>query len=122
MFQLATITILTHYRQLFGSCGAHKTCVFRLVAKISDQFSEQRINIKFCVKLGKNPSDTCEMLSEVCGGNFKKVKCNGSQMALMSKSQMKSMVITFFDIKGTVHFEFTPQDQTFNQAYYVEVF
>jgi hypothetical protein len=40
----------------------------RLVAKMSDLFLEQRINIKFCVKLGRNASDTCGMLSEACGG------------------------------------------------------
>jgi hypothetical protein len=40
----------------------------------------------------------------------------------MSKSQMKTMLITFFDIKGaTIHFDFIPQGQTVNQAYYVEI-
>jgi hypothetical protein len=35
---------------------------------MSDQFLEQRINSKFCVKLGKNASDTCELFSEAYGG------------------------------------------------------
>jgi hypothetical protein len=39
----------------------------------------------------------------------------------MSKSQMKTMIFTFFDIKGNIHFEFISQGQTVNQAYYVEV-
>jgi transposase len=33
---------------------------------------------------------------------------------------MKTMFISFFDIKGTVHFEFIPPCQTVNQTYYVE--
>jgi len=40
----------------------------RLVAKMSDRFLEQRINIKLSEKLEKNASDTCEMLSEAYGG------------------------------------------------------
>jgi hypothetical protein len=56
-------------RQLCGSGGADKTCVFlRLVVKMSDRFLEQRINIKFCVKLGNNSSGTSTMLSEAYGG------------------------------------------------------
>jgi hypothetical protein len=31
------------------------------------------------------------------------------------------VLITFFDIKGTVHFPFIPQGETVNQAYYVEI-
>jgi hypothetical protein len=36
----------------------------RLVAKTSERFLEQRINIKFCVKFGKHGSYTCAKLSE----------------------------------------------------------
>jgi len=31
------------------------------------------------------------------------------------------MLITFFDIKGTVRSEFIPQGQAFNQTYYVQI-
>jgi hypothetical protein len=41
--------------------------LIRLVRKISDLFLEQQISIKFCVKLGRNASDTCGMLSGACG-------------------------------------------------------
>jgi hypothetical protein len=34
---------------------------------------------------------------------------------------MKTMLITFFDIKDVVHFEFITQGQTINQAFYVEI-
>jgi hypothetical protein len=39
----------------------------------------------------------------------------------MSKSKMKTMLISFFYVKGIVHFEFITQDQTIKQAYYVEI-
>jgi hypothetical protein len=34
---------------------------------------------------------------------------------------MKTVLITFFNIKDVIHFEFIPQDQSVNQAYYVEM-
>jgi hypothetical protein len=64
-----TVTISTHYREICRNSGADKNCVFlRLVAKMSDRFLEHRISITFCVKLGKNASDPCAMLSETYGG------------------------------------------------------
>jgi uncharacterized metal-binding protein len=39
----------------------------RLVIKMSDRFFEHQINIQFCVKLRKNASDICKLLSEVYG-------------------------------------------------------
>jgi hypothetical protein len=43
-----------------------------IVAKISDLFLEQEIDIKFCVKLGKNGSDMYAMLSKAYGGGTMK--------------------------------------------------
>jgi hypothetical protein len=43
---------------------------------MKDQFLEQEINIKFCVKLGKNATDTCAMLTNVHGGrSYEKIEC-----------------------------------------------
>jgi hypothetical protein len=39
----------------------------------------------------------------------------------MSKSQMKTLLITYFDIKHITHFKFIPQGQTVSQAYYVVI-
>ena len=37
------------------------------------------------------------------------------------KSNVKNMLICFFDIKGLVHFVFVQQGQTVNQMFYLEV-
>jgi len=39
----------------------------------------------------------------------------------LSKSQIKTLLITVFDIDGSVHFEFIPQGQAVNYAYYVGI-
>lgn len=43
------------------------------------------------------------------------------KIARMSKSKMKCMLITFFDAKGLLHYEFVPEGETVNQKYYMEV-
>ena len=38
-----------------------------------------------------------------------------------SKSRVKTMLLTFFDTRGILHYEFLPNGQTVNQVYYLEV-
>jgi ABC-type phosphate/phosphonate transport system permease subunit len=51
----------------------------------------------------------------------KKMTSSLPKNAHVSKSRMKTLLITFFDIKDIVHSEFFPQSQTVNQAYYLEI-
>jgi hypothetical protein len=78
---------------------------------MNDRFSEQRINIKFCMKLGKNASDTCATLSKAYGEKLWKSQVflsgiNDSKRACISESQIKTMLILFFNTK--VLFTFSP--------------
>jgi hypothetical protein len=57
------------------------------------------------------------MVSEAYRGEAMKRKMllsgiNGSERACMSKSQMTTVLIAFFDIKDTVHFEFKAKQST----------
>jgi len=46
---------------------------------------------------------------------------NSSKKACMSDSLMKTILTTFFNIKGIVHFDFIPQGHIVYQVYYVEI-
>jgi hypothetical protein len=58
------------------------------------------------------------------GGSYEKSNVSKwhkrTKYGRVSKSQMKMMLITLFEIKFIVHFEFIPQGETVNQAYYEE--
>jgi hypothetical protein len=61
------------------------------------------------MKLGNNSSDTCAMLSEAYGGEAMKSRVflsgiNGSKGVRLSKSQMRTIISTFFDVNVIAHF------------------
>jgi hypothetical protein len=75
------------------------------------------------VKLGKNASDTCAMLSKAYRGEAVR-KSSVSEWHKWFKEDLKNecdktVLITSFNIMGIVHFEFIPQGHTVNQAYYM---
>jgi len=51
---------------------------------------------------------------------WKTQKSPGPKKARMSWSQVKTMLVCFFDHKGIVHYEFTAQGQMVNQQCYLE--
>jgi hypothetical protein len=55
-------------KRSFPSSRGSSTCPWYTVGgKISDKNMEQRINIKFCVKIGKSVSETLALLTVACG-------------------------------------------------------
>jgi hypothetical protein len=93
---------------------------------MSELFLEQKIRIKFCVKLGKNASNTLSVAPEAYGGQAVKNPkflsgINCSQWVAKTWKMMKTRPINFFDVKDIVHYKFILQGQTVNQSYYMEI-
>jgi hypothetical protein len=66
---------------------------------MNDLFLEQQINIKFCVRLGKNASDTCAMLSDAYG----------------EETMKKSSVFEWHKwLKESLHIKVTDEDTAHN--------
>ena len=60
--------------------------------------------IKFCVKLGRNGAETFEMLRTAFGADSPRPK-----KARQVQSNVKVMLIVFFDMEGIVHYEYVPK-------------
>ncbi|VVC36211.1 Transposase, type 1 [Cinara cedri] len=108
-----------------------------------------RAAVKFCFLLGKTGTETLEILKTAykgdalgktqvitgdeswCYGYDPETKQQSSQWktpasprpkkARQVRSNIKTMLICFFDVRGVVHSEFVPPGQTVNQAFYLEV-
>jgi len=97
---------------------------------------QQRINV--CTELCQLTSDDETFLSRAITGDDSWVYSYNAEKKLQSsqwkspmspkpkkarqvKSNLKSMIISFFDIKGIVHKEFVPTVQTVNSGFYCEV-
>ena len=91
-----------------------------------DEKHEQRINLKFLVKLKKTPTECYKLLQEAYGDNsLSRARvfewCKRFSEGRESILKFKAMLIVFFDINGIVMTEWVPEGQTVNQTYYLSV-
>ena len=90
---------------------------------------EQRIVVKFHMKLGKTATETYLLLKEVYGNEclsrarvfewFKRFQDGREDVEDQIKIQSNDDC--FFDVHGIVHLNWVPEGQTVNQYYYLEV-
>ena len=126
----------TCQRVLTEELGMHCAAAKFLPRILTDDQKQQRVNI--CTELCQLASNDETFLSRVITGDESWVygyepetKQQSSQwkspmsprpkMARQVKSNVKNMIITFFDVKGIVHKEFVPTDQTVNSGFCCDV-
>ena len=113
-----------------------KVCAKMVPKLLSEDKKQQRVTV--CQDIIKRLEDDPDLLGRVMIGNeswifkydsetkqqrrqWKSPASPRPKKARMSKSKVKVMLIAFFDIKGIVHFEFLPQDQTVNRYVYKKI-
>jgi len=88
--------------------------------------TEQRICIKFCFKIGKTTTETCQLLQQAYGEDavgltqvfdwFRRFKEGRTSVESDPRSGQP-----FFDSEGIVHHEYAPEGQTINKEFYVDI-
>jgi hypothetical protein len=76
---------------------------------------EQRVNVNFCVELQKSPTDQ-KSVREVENEEFSRAKGTTNV-----KTQIKKMLVCFFDISSIIHLESVPEGAAVNKTFYVQM-
>jgi len=109
------------------------TCVYVIAIFTMCDSTEQRICIKFCIKIGKTATKTYQLLQQAYGEDgmgrtqvfdwfrrFKERRTsveNDPRSGRPSTSRTEEMI----DSEGIVHHEYAPDGQTINKEFYLEV-
>ena len=121
---------------LVDNLGMRKVCAKMVPRLLSEDQKTRRLHV--CQDILQQLQTDATLLEKVITGDeswtfeydpeTKRQSCQwkspGSprpKKARMQKSQVKVMLITFFDHQGMVHHEYVPHDQTVNQHFYKEV-
>ena len=121
---------------LIDTLGMQKVCTKMLPRFLTEEQKAQRLNA--CRDILQQMEADEKLLVNVITGDeswvfqydpetkrqshqWKSVSSPRPKKPRMQRSQVKVMLITFFDHQGMVHHEFVPQGQTVNQHLYKEV-
>ncbi|KAF6288416.1 hypothetical protein mRhiFer1_009149 [Rhinolophus ferrumequinum] len=118
---------------LTENLGMRKVCAQMVPKELTDEQKQRRVEV--CQDLLERQDD---VLGRVITGDetwvyqydtetkyqsaqWKSASSPQTKNFHQSKSRVKTMLLTFFDIRGIIHYEFVPTGQTVNQVYYLEV-